>query len=307
MAWKGLHLTRPSRLNYSNRQIVVTQDDGEVRLAIEDVAWVILDTQQVSLTGTLLAACLDAGIVIISCDSKHTPCGLALPFHGHFRQPAIAQAQIAMSEPLKKRLWQSIIQRKIENQSAILAITAPGEAPALLEMVRWVRSGDPDNVEARAARYYWHRLFADFARDDDSDRRNKLLNYGYAVVRAAVARVLVAAGLLPAFGLNHASATNAFNLADDIVEPFRPFVDRIACELAGNEITRSDELTVDDRRAMASVLLENACVGGERLALLVAVERAAASLVSAIEQKSAEALELPEVMETIEEVSLDAD
>ncbi|HMN39043.1 MAG TPA: type II CRISPR-associated endonuclease Cas1 [Hyphomicrobium sp.] len=306
MAWKGLHLTRPSRLNYSNKQIVVTQGDGEVRLAIEDVAWVILDTQQVSLTGTLLAACLDAGIVLISCDSKHTPCGLALPFHGHFRQPAIAQAQIAMSEPQKKRLWQSIIQRKIENQAAVLAFSAPGEAPALLEMVRWVRSGDPDNVEARAARYYWQRLFPDFKRGDETDRRNKLLNYGYAIVRAAVARVLVAAGLLPAFGLNHSSVTNAFNLADDLVEPFRPFVDRVARELAGHEITRSDDLTVEDRRAMASVLLENACVGGERLALLVAAERTAASLVRAIEAKSAEALELPEVVK-IEEAPLDAE
>lgn len=306
MAWKGLHLTRPSRLNLSNRQIVVTQDDGEVRLPLEDVAWIILDTQRVSLTGTLLAACMEAGIVMISCDSKHTPCGLSLPFHGHFRPLAVAQAQLAMSEPLKKRLWQTIIQRKIENQADVLAVKAPGDAPALREMVRWVRSGDPDNVEARAARYYWQRLFKDFTRGDENDRRNKLLNYGYAIVRSAVARVLVAGGLLPAFGLNHASATNAFNLADDIVEPFRPFVDRVAIELAGNAITKADELTVDDRRAMASVLMENACVGFDRVSLLVAVERCAVSLVRAIEQKSTDLLELPEVL-AIEEATHDED
>ena len=152
MAWKGLHLTRPSRLNFANKQIVVGQDDGEVRLPIEDIAWIILDTPQVSLTGILLAACMEAGVVVISCDAKHTPCGLSLPFHGHFRQPAVAKAQIELSEPLKKRLWQAVIQRKIENQAAVLELTVPSEAAALREMMRWVRSGDPDNVEARAAR-----------------------------------------------------------------------------------------------------------------------------------------------------------
>lgn len=294
MAWKGLHVTRPSRLNFSGKQIVISQDDGEVRLPIEDVAWIILDTPQVSITGVLLAACMEAGVVVVSCDSKHTPCGLSLPFHGHFRQPAVAKAQIEMSEPLKKRLWQSIIKRKIENQAALLKTHAATDGEALCEMSRWVRSGDPDNVEARAAKHYWSHLFRNFLRSDDADRRNKLLNYGYAVARSAVARSLVASGFLPSLGVGHDSATNAFNLADDIVEPFRPFVDKIAVELAGSEHTRLDDLTVEDRRAMASVLLENARLAGEQLTLLVAAERTAESLARAVQNKSADELVLPE-------------
>lgn len=174
------------------------------------------------------------------------------------------------------------------------------------EMIRWVRSGDPDNVEARAARHYWSRLFADFARGNEGDRRNKLLNYGYAVVRAAIARALVASGFLPALGLNHASATNAFNLADDVVEPFRPFVDRIVTELAGPASTWRDELTVEDRRALAAVLLDNATFAGEHVSLLAASELTAASLARAVEQKSAEVLKLPEVS-AIEGPDLDED
>lgn len=304
MAWRGVHLTRPSRLNFADKQIVVAQDDGEVRVPIEDVAWVILDTQQFSITGTLLAACMEAGIVMIACDAKHTPCGLAIPFHGHFRQPAVAQAQIGMSEPLKKRLWQAIVQNKIENQAAVLAHRSPEGASAMREMMRWVRSGDPDNVEARAARHYWSRLFSEFTRSNEGDRRNKLLNYGYAVVRAAVARSLVASGFLPAIGLNHNSATNAFNLADDVVEPFRPFVDRIVVEMAGPPSTWRDELTIEDRRALAAVLLENADLGGEQVSLLVASEMTAVSLARAIEQKSVDVLKLPRATE-FEERDLD--
>lgn len=306
MAWRGVHLTRPSRLSMADKQIVVAQDDGEVRLPIEDVAWVILDTQQVSLTGTLLSACMEAGIAVISCDAKHTPCGIALPFHGHFRQPAVARAQIDMSEPLKKRLWQTIVRHKIENQAWVLALRAPDDGAAMREMVRWVRSGDPDNVEARAARHYWSRLFAGFTRTSEDDRRNKLLNYGYAIVRAAIARSLVATGFLPAIGLNHASATNAFNLADDLVEPFRPFVDRMVADLSGPQSTWRDALTVEDRRAMAAVLLDNARMGDARVSILVASELTAASLARAVELKSVEALVLPEML-PIEESDLDVD
>ncbi|TXH17991.1 MAG: type II CRISPR-associated endonuclease Cas1 [Hyphomicrobiaceae bacterium] len=306
MAWRGVHLTRPARLSLADQQIVIAQDDGEVRLPIEDVGWVILDTQQVSITGRLLAACLEAGVVIVACDRTHTPCGVALPFHAHFRQPAIARAQLDMSEPLKKRLWQAIIQRKIANQAEVLERTAHEEAGALREMVRWVKSGDPDNVEARAARFYWSRLFENFTRADDDDRRNKLLNYGYAIARSAVARALVAVGFLPAFGIGHASETNAFNLADDLVEPFRPLVDRVALELAGPPATWRDALTVADRQAMANVLFANCWIEQQRISLLVAVEMSIASLARAVEQKSVDLLQLPKAI-NIEGPDLDDD
>lgn len=293
MAWRGLHLTKPSRLSLADGQIVVGQDDGEVRIALEDVAWIVLDSLQTTLTGSLLSACMSAGVVIVATDATHTPSGIVLPFHRHHRQADVAQRQIAMGAPLRKRLWQSVVRRKVENQAAALARLNRGGAATLLEMSRRIGSGDPDNVEARAARYYWGQLWTEFRRDDEGDRRNKLLNYGYAVVRAGVARALVAAGLLPAFGLKHANAANSFNLADDLVEPFRPFVDVVAWTVAGNGSPGRGELTIDDRRTMAGLLLADARLGEEAVTLLVAAERAAESLVRAAETSTPVALELP--------------
>jgi CRISPR-associated protein Cas1 len=292
MAWRGVHITQPSRLSLADGQIVVTRDDGDVRLPIEDVAWLVIDTPQVTLSTALISACMDAGMVLITTDRTHTPSGMTLPFHRHHRQAEIAALQMAISAPLKKRLWQTIIQAKIANQAAVL--TGCGQSPsALLAMARLVGSGDPDNTEARAARAYWPRLFVDFVREDGSDKRNALLNYGYAVVRSAVARALVAVGLLPAFGVNHASMTNAFNLADDLVEPFRPFVDRLVWRLTDVGRTRTGETTLEERRSLASLPVEETRFGDETVTLLVATERAAESLVRAMEANSAALLLLP--------------
>ena len=203
--------------------------------------------------------------------------------------------QINLSAPLKKRLWQTIIQAKIENQA--LALEECGQnAQALRAMMHLVGSGDPGNTEARAARAYWPRLFIDFIRDDDNDKRNALLNYGYAIVRSGVARALVAVGLIPAFGVNHASATNAFNLADDLVEPFRPFVDRLVWRLTEKGRISAGATTVEERRTLASLLTEQSRFGGETATLLVATERAAESLVRAMESASAALLLLPRLV-----------
>jgi CRISPR-associated protein Cas1 len=293
MAWRGLHLTKPSRLSLADRQIVIGQDDGEVRIALEDVAWIVLDCLQSTITGNLLSACMSEGIALIVTDETHTPCGVALPFHRHFRQGEIAQKQSAMSAPLKKRLWQKIVRAKIENQADALKQLGRGGAQTLREMARLVGSGDTGNVEARAARYYWSQLWPEFRREDSGDKRNGLLNYGYAVVRSGVARSLVASGLLPALGLKHASVSNAFNLADDVVEPFRPFVDVLAWRVCGEGRPSPDNLSVEDRRSMASVLLNEAVVNGDAVTLLVAAERAAESIVRTIEAGAADPLELP--------------
>ena len=292
MAWRGLHLTRPARLALSDGQIVVAQDEGEVRLPLEDVAWIVLDTPQATLTTALISACMTAGIALVTCDATHTPSGVTLPFHTHYRQAGVAALQAAISAPLRKRLWQVIVQQKILNQAAILEICT-GQPGALPAMARQVGSGDPDNVEARAARYYWSRLLPDFAREDGADRRNKVLNYGYAVARSGVARAVVAYGLLPAFGLHHASVTNAFNLADDLLEPFRPFVDRLCWKLSSEGDGAEGELSKEDRQALAGVLTTDALVGRNTVTLLVACEQAAASLVEAMERGDASALALP--------------
>lgn len=292
MAWRGVHLSEAARLSLADQQIVVARADNEVRLPIEDLAWIVIDTPQVTLSTALLSACMEAGVMLVLTDRTHTPNGVVLPFHCHHRQAEVAAIQASISAPLKKRLWQVIVQAKINNQGMVLAGSGADPSP-LRAMVRLVGSGDPDNVEARAARHYWSRLFPNFVREDASDRRNMALNYGYAVVRSAVARALVASGLLPAFGVNHASASNAFNLADDIVEPFRPFVDRLVWRLTDAGRRRDGEITVDERRQLAAVLFADVGVESERVTLLVACQRAAESLTRAMESGSASLLLLP--------------
>lgn len=294
MAWKGVHLTQPARLSLADNQIYIKQDTGEIGLPLEDIAWIIVDTPQATFTSALMSACMDSGIALVFTDTRHTPSGLALPFHRHHRQGGVARLQADVRDSTKRRLWQAIIRAKILNQAAALQALGHGDAQTLKEIARHVEPNDPDNVEARAARFYWGRFFDDFIRDDPSDCRNKLLNYGYAIVRSGIARALVASGLLPVFGLKHDGAANAFNLADDMVEPFRPFVDLLAYKTFGQG-DKTKDMTLEDRRAMAGVLFLNSRVGGDTVSLLVATEMAAASLVRAIEHEKAALLELPEL------------
>lgn len=293
MAWRGLHISKAARLNLADGQVVVVQDDGEVRLPLEDIAWIVLDAPHATLTSTLLSACMENGIALIVTDATHTPSGVALPFHRHFRQGGMAAAQAAMGASLKKRLWQAMVKAKILNQAAALDAVGREGAGSLRAMARLVGSGDPDNVEARAAREYWGCLFTSFRREDEGDTRNMMLNYGYAVIRSCVARALVAVGFLPALGVNHASVTNAFNLADDVVEPFRPFVDVLVWRTVGEGRQAREPLTLDQRRAMAGVMLTNCLMTPETMTLLAASEKAAASLGRAIESGTSEVLELP--------------
>lgn len=292
MAWRGLHLSQAARLSLADNQLVVRRDDDEVRLALEDIAWIAIDTPQVTLTTSLIASCMEAGIAILTTDAKHMPSGLILPFHRHHRQAGVAALQLAAGAPLRKRIWQALVVRKIENQAASLDRFGREGSSTLREMARLVGSGDPDNVEARAARHYWSKLWPDFTREDEGDTRNAALNYGYAVMRALVARALVASGLLPAIGVNHASVTNAFNLADDVLEPFRPFVD-VAVFGLGDGAPSRESLSLEDRRSLTSVPLAEAILSDGKATLLVASERAAATLIDAFEGGSAALLDLP--------------
>lgn len=292
MAWRGLHISNPARLTYRSRQIVVDSEQGGEVLTfpVEDIAWIILDTPQVSVSGSLLSALAENGVALVVPDAKHHPAGMLLSFHQHHAQAAIAHAQVAMSQPLQKRLWQKLVCAKIENQAAVLRSIGSDYATALSAMADRVGSGDPDNLEAQAARAYWQRLFDDFRRHDE-DRRNGLLNYGYAVVRAALARACAAYGLLPAFGIHHRSRTNPFNLVDDLIEPFRPAVDRMVWARAG--AVKRDAVDVEDRRYMAGILSETIAIGDERITMLAATEAVAASLVRAIDAGNAAMLNTP--------------
>jgi len=294
MAWKNLHISRPARLNLRHKQLVIVQDDGEVALALEDICAIIIDTPQITLTAALLSAFACQGVVVLFPDGRHHPCGVLLPFHTHYAQATIAPLQVEVSQPLKKRLWQAIVRQKITNQAAVLKGIGDGndEAKRLGAMGNHVQSGDPDNIEAQAARLYWQCLFNNFTRADEGDIRNALLNYGYAIVRACLARACVASGLLPAFGLHHQSKTNSFNLVDDLIEPFRPFVDWLVYHYI--QAREGDAaMSVADRRHMASILQQNVQLDDGASILGRATEKCAQTLVSAYEGKSAQLLSLP--------------
>jgi CRISP-associated protein Cas1 len=292
MAWKGVHVSKPARLSYKDQQLCVAQDDGDVAMPLEDVAWIVLDSNHSTISVSLISACMSQGVAIIFTDERHTPSGIALPFHAHHRQAAVASMQMGLTLPLKKRLWQALVVAKIENQASCL-VACGKDGAAVSAIAKLVASGDPGNTEARAAREYWSVLFDDFVRSDGADLRNAMLNYGYAIVRSAIARGLVASGLLPCFGLFHDSAANAFNLADDLFEPFRPLVDAKVFGLSENGIRKTGELAIAERRALAGLLHENARLGGETVSVLIATERAAAALVRAMENASPLLLELP--------------
>lgn len=237
MIKRTLHFSNPAYLNLQKDQLqidlphlkVLGEKESKKSVPIEDIGIVILDHQQITITHACIAALLDNNAAIITCNHSHLPTGMMLPIDGHDIQSERFRYQIDASQPLKKQLWQQTVQAKILNQAAVLfERNIPCD-----NMVHWaknVRSGDPDNYEARAAAYYWKNVFPkkiDFFRGRDGDPPNNLLNYGYAILRAIVARGLVSSGLLPTLGIHHRNKYNAYCLADDIMEPYRPYVDQI--------------------------------------------------------------------------------
>jgi len=297
MAWRGVHISEAARLSIANKQLVVEQSGEPVHLPVEDLAWIILDTPKATITTAALAILMDAGIAVLQCDDRHLPAGIALPFHAHYRQGDIARRQIATTVPFRKRTWQDIVRFKIINQADVLVLTNRPGVQQLRTMAKRVASGDSANIEAQAARHYWKCLFAEFRRGED-DRRNALLNYGYAVMRACIARALVASGLLPAFGVHHDNAANAFNLADDMLEPFRPFVD-LAVFRHISDFPDGEKLSIEDRRAMAAQPNTSVLIDGDQVTALVACERVAQSFVRSIQAGDWSLLKLPSIVDKV--------
>lgn len=294
MGWRAILVSRPCRLSLSKKQLCYEPEEGTaVTVPLEDITAIVLENNRASMTTALLSEIAEKNIVLYSCDSVHMPNGCFVPFHQHSRYAQIAHMQQAVSLPLKKRLWQRIIRQKIANQAALLArFDIDGGSVAILSGA--VRSGDADNYEALAARRYWPLLFDGFARDQKKlDPINTALNYGYAIVRGAVARSLVSYGLMPAFGLFHNSQLNAYNLADDLIEPLRPAVDRAVKTLYESDDFDND-LTPRIKGILISVLHTEMQLGGESVTLLHACDVMAKSLVIAMREKCADRLQLPE-------------
>ncbi len=285
--------------NLSKGQLRLENDEGEFTLPLEDITALILESSQISLSSTLLAECQDKGVAVLTCDKTHMPNGILLPFQPHSRQSRVAQIQQSWTEPLKKRLWQRIVQNKILGQVACLDSAIGGtESSRLKALAARIGSGDPDNGEAQAARDYWPRLFGKDFRRHGNDNINAALNYGYAVVRAFVARAQVAYGLIPAFGIHHDNELNAFNLTDDVMEVLRPFVDHMVFGLHrdGEIVPEDSTLPWDVRQKLANAGNINCLIGEQIHTIGNACDLMAARLDSAIEGKSPALLSLPEFL-----------
>jgi CRISPR-associated protein Cas1 len=293
MIKKTLYFGNPAYLSTRDKQLVIKipgveksnlpevfKREAEVTRAIEDIGVLILDNKQITITHGAMEALLENNCAVITCDSKSMPVGLLLPLSGNSVQSERFRAQLNASVPLKKNLWQQTIQAKIRNQARVLQTCSKTEANCMLKWADTVRSGDPDNLEARAAVYYWSSLFCfidGFTRGREEGPPNNLLNFGYAILRSVIARSLVGSGLLPTLGIHHHNRYNAYCLADDIMEPYRPYVDAHIYKMV-KELGAPETLTKDYKARLLEIPTLEVVIGGKRSPLMVAATQTTASL-----------------------------
>lgn len=254
--------------------------ETERTIPIEDIGVVVLDNRRITITTGAMEAMLENNCAIITCDEKSMPVGLMLPLCGNTLQSERFRHQIEASLPLKKQLWQQTVRQKIINQAAVFAYSTNRQAKNMQVWANNVKSGDSENMEARAAAFYWKNIFPElpnFVRGREGEPPNNLLNYGYAILRACVARGLVGSGLLPTLGIHHHNRYNAYCLADDIMEPYRPFVDRLVTELMQQNYNYS-EITREFKARLLTIPSLDVIIDGKRSPLMIAVGQTTASL-----------------------------
>ena len=290
-----LFFTNPFHLSVQLRQIQIRNKNAGIDRTIpaEDVGFIVLEHPQITLTQGFVQLCMELGIAVVFCNDRHLPSGLLTPFDGNSLQTARFRSQTEASEPLKKQLWKQIIQQKITNQACVLKHSYK-DGDALLFKYKKVKSGDSSNEEAKAASIYWKRLLGeDFLRDRFGDTPNAYLNYGYAILRAATARALTGSGLHPTLGLFHRNQYNSFCLADDLMEPYRPFIDLLVMDWISK--TEEEELTKDAKAHLIGVLNMDTMMGKRKRPLSLALSESSNSLVECLagEQKK---LRLPSLV-----------
>lgn len=294
MIKRTLCFTNPAYLSLKNNQLVIKLPEVESNsslpegfkaeatktIPIEDIGVVVLDNKRITITQGVLEALLENNCAVITCNESHLPIGMHLPLVGNTTQTERMRYQIEASLPLKKQLWQQTIVAKIENQAAVLKQMRGAEVRNMLKWASEVKSGDSENMEARAAVYYWQNAFPmveSFTRSREGVFPNNLLNYGYAILRAVVARALVSSGLLTTLGIHHRNKYNAFCLADDVMEPYRPYVDRLVMELC-ERYGECEELSRELKVELLKIPVLDVVINNKRSPLMVAVSTTTASL-----------------------------
>jgi CRISPR-associated protein Cas1 len=286
MIKRTLCIESPCFLKCSNEQLVVSysnvkglEDRADRTVPIEDIGMLVLEHQQISITHYLLDKLVANNVAVITCNNTHHPTGLLMPLESNTLQSERFRAQVDATEPLKKQLWQQTVKAKITNQAAVLNKWNI-KHKLLINLADDVKSGDTGNCEATAAAFYWQNIMPiawQFFRRREGPPPNNLLNYGYAIVRACMARAIVGAGLLPTLGIFHRNRYNAYCLADDIMEPYRPFVDIIVRGII-DETSHVESLTPEFKNRLLKIPTVDVLMNGEKSPLMVAMGRTAASL-----------------------------
>lgn len=281
MIKRTLFFGNPAYLSTKNEQLHIRfpESDMEDRtVPIEDLGMIVLENQQITITNGLLAKLTDRKVAIVSCNAQHLPEGLLLPMQGHTEQTERVRYQLEASQPLKKNLWQQTVSAKIKNQYTLLQEKGK-ESKRMEYLYKNVNSGDSGNHEAQAAAIYWQELFdiPDFNRSQAGIPPNNLLNYGYAILRAVIARALVSSGMLPGVGIWHRNKYNAYCLADDIMEPYRPYVDLMVSHIVETQDNYS-ELSTELKKELLSIPALDVKIDGQKSPLMVAASRTTSSL-----------------------------
>ncbi|MGY6523042.1 MAG: type II CRISPR-associated endonuclease Cas1 [Mongoliitalea sp.] len=281
MIKRTLFFGNPAYLSTKNEQLHISFPEAEKAdrtVPIEDLGMIVLENQQITITNGLLAKLTDRKVAVVSCNAQHLPEGLLLPMQGHTEQTERVRYQLEASQPLKKNLWQQTVIAKIKNQHALL-LEKGKESKRMEYLYKNVNSGDSGNHEAQAAAIYWQELFdiPDFNRGQAGIPPNNLLNYGYAILRAVVARALVSSGMLPGVGIWHRNKYNAYCLADDIMEPYRPYVDLVVAHIVETQDEYA-ELTTVLKKELLSIPALDVKIDGQKSPLMVAASRTTSSL-----------------------------
>ena len=296
MSWRSLLISKGGKLSLRQNQMVIWQKEQEFCVPLEDIAVIVIENRETVITTPLLSALALNGITLLTCDEQFIPCGQWLPFGRYHRQLKTLKLQLEMSRPLKKQLWQLIVQQKIRNQAFVLEQTKRSDIAEKLQiMAKRVKSGDKENLEAQAALLYFQTAFGKDFRRWQENPINTHLNYAYTVLRSAVARSLVLYGWLPQLGLFHHSELNPFNLADDFIEPFRPLVDLMVWQLWRQE-KLTDGLTPHAKQKLVGLLHYQMRFQEQTFSTLAAIDRTVGSLQNAISQRNPELLKLPEIL-----------
>jgi len=279
MLKRTIYIGNPSYLKLKDNQLKIeepTTKEVKGSVPIEDLGFLVLDHYQITLSHQLITALQQNNVAIISCDESHMPLGLMLPMNGHVEHSERLKHQINVSEPLRKQLWKQTVEAKIFQQKALLSKFGFVEEP-MQNYLTNVKSGDATNMEGIAAQYYWKQLFDNFSRERDGDAPNNFLNFGYAILRSMVARALVSSGLNPTIGIFHRNKYNPYCLADDIMEPYRPYVDELVFEWV-NKPFRPTEMNKESKTHLLKIATKDVKMDGLNRPLLVALSSTTSSL-----------------------------